>query len=129
MFKKQYKETILANGLRVISNELDSPISTIDIWIKAGSRYEDKDQLGYAHILEHMLLKGTKTRPTSFDFRVAMDRVGAISNAMTYSEFSRFFVQVASDYQDLMFELLADALLNALVDPTVLENEKKVIIE
>lgn len=125
-----YKETTLSNGLKVITGENpNSEIVTFSIWVKAGARYESSEQLGYAHFLEHMLLKGTEKYPSTFEVGRVKDRVGAISNAFTGPERIYFFIQVAKDNLEKMIELLADAILNPLLDANELENEKKVVIE
>lgn len=130
MPKQTYKEITLNNGLRVITSENpNSGIITFSIWVKAGARYESSEQSGYAHFLEHMLLKGTKKYPSTFEVGRVKDRVGAISNAFTGPERIYFFIQVAKDNLGKMVELLADAILNPLLDANELENEKKVVIE
>ncbi len=80
-------------------------------------------------MLEHMLLKGTKNRPSIFDVNVIMDRAGAMSNAMTNTETVRAYIEVTKDRLDDMFELMADIIRNPLLDSFVLENEKKVILQ
>lgn len=125
-----YKESILKNNLKIITGENpNSEIVTISIWIKAGSRYEKKDQLGYAHVLEHIMLKGTKKYPSIFEISAVQDRVGAASNAFTGPERIYFFIQVSKKYLEKMFELLSDIILNPLFDSRVLENEKQVVIQ
>ncbi|HNV70334.1 MAG TPA: insulinase family protein, partial [Candidatus Ozemobacteraceae bacterium] len=76
-----YKVFTLDNGLRVFIKELPSaPVVALNIWIQVGSRNEKAGQEGYAHLMEHMLFKGTPTHPTG-----ALDReikkLGASNNA------------------------------------------------
>lgn len=56
-----YKESKLANGLKVMTAQNDS-ILVVDtsLWTRTGYRYEKSDEFGYAHLLEHMLFSGTK---------------------------------------------------------------------
>ncbi len=125
-----YSETSLANGLRVITNEnLSSDVVTLSAWIRCGSRYESNGQLGYAHLLEHMLSKGTKNRPTSFAVHVDKDRYGASYNALTGSDYIYFVIQVTAKHVEKMFELLADIVLNPIFNPDTLTNEIKVVLE
>lgn len=49
--------TVLNSGLRVASEDSGSPTATVGIWIDAGSRYEDDNNNGVAHFLEHMAFK------------------------------------------------------------------------
>lgn len=127
---KTYKESKLENGLAILTSEdPNAEIVTISVWARAGSRYEKADERGYAHILEHMLLKGSKKRPSIFDVNVVMDRAGAMSNASTSMERVQVYIEVAKERLDDMFELLADIIKNPLMDEATLENEKKVILQ
>lgn len=130
MHMKIYKESKLDNGLGILTNEdPNAEIVTISVWARAGSRYEKADERGYAHMLEHMLLKGSKKRPSIFDVNVIMDRAGATSNASTSMERVQIYIEVAKERLDDMFELLADIIKNPLISEATLENEKKVILQ
>ena len=127
---KIYKESKLDNGMAILTSEdSNADVVTISVWLRAGSRYEQKEERGYAHILEHMLLKGTKKHRSIFDLNVIMDRAGAMSNAATNMEMVRVHIEVIKDRLEDMFELVADIVRNPLIDEGVLENEKKVIIQ
>ena len=126
----KYNESVLPNGLKIITSEnSNSEIVTLSIWVRAGSRYETQEQLGYAHILEHALFLGTKKYPTSFIAGRAIDSVGALSNANTSPERIRIFIEVTKKHLEKMFELLSDMVLNPVMDSKVLENEKEVILQ
>jgi len=57
-----FKET-LDNNLRVIVKETPgTKVATVQIWVKAGSIYEDANEGGITHLIEHMIFKGTPTR-------------------------------------------------------------------
>ncbi len=125
-----YKESKLDNGLTVLTYE-DSSISAIDIRLlfRAGSRYEDARQKGYAHILEHMLLKGTAKRPSPVLLSQEIDNKGGYKNAYTGRDYLVMVLRAADNYSEELFELLSDMFFNSLIDPLILENEKKVIVE
>ncbi len=130
MLKQKYKEALLPNGLRIISVENPTAVaSTVAFWFKTGSRYESQEDLGYAHILEHMLFKGTKKRPSGMDIALEKDYLGAFSNAHTRRESVDFWIEVASEYTEPMFELLSDMILNSTINESALEKERLVIIE
>jgi zinc protease len=58
---------ILPNGVPVIIQEhRASDVVALQLWVRAGSRDEAAGELGLAHFLEHMLFKGTATRPAGF---------------------------------------------------------------
>jgi len=126
----KYKESVLDNGLRIITHEDKSvPIVDIQLVFKAGSRYEEEHQKGYAHILEHMLLKGTTKRPSPVLLAQEIDSKGGYKNAYTSRESLVMILQAADNYAEELLELLSDMFLNSLIDSVTLENEKKVIIE
>src|SRR5207249_1609947 len=55
--------THLPNGIRVLSERLpDLPSVTVGIWVENGSRYEQPEQAGISHFLEHLFFKGTQRR-------------------------------------------------------------------
>lgn len=125
-----YNESIISNGLRVITFEnSNSEIVIISIWIRSGARCGDESQGGYAHFLEHMMLKGSKKYPSVLEFSKIKDRAGAISDGLTNADRVCFYIKVAKNQLEKMFELLSDMILNPIIDPVVLENEKQVILQ
>jgi len=126
----QHKLTTLKNGLRVITVPMKGVESmTVLIGVGAGSRYETKETNGLSHFLEHMVFKGTKKRPTTFDISVALDSIGARFNAATSKEFTFYYVKANAIHQPLAFEVLTDMVLNSKLEPEEIEREKGVIIE
>ena len=126
----KFSESSLKNGLMVITAEVPgSGVVTIKVVVKAGSRFEGPEERGLAHLFEHMLLKGTTTRPTAYDLSLVADRAGAAYNAATDVETIRVFIQVAKDSAENMTELLSDMILNPLFDEGILENEKNVVLQ
>lgn len=127
---KQYFEKSLPNGLKIIVGEdVNSDTFTISALARAGSRYEKGGEYGYAHLLEHMLLKGTKSKPSAFDIGVVTDRAGALYNASTNTERVQIYIQAARSVDEEMTSLIADMVINPLLNSETLENEKKVVLQ
>ncbi len=125
--RKYFKEK-LNNGLTVLIAENEcSDVVSITFQVRAGSRYETEGERGYAHLLEHMLMKGTSTRPSSFDVGAIANRAGALLNAHTGRERIRITAQVVKSRTEELMELIADIGQNPLFDAAILENEKKII--
>ena len=125
-----YNNSQLKNGLTVITAEdNNSDIITISMWVKAGSRYETPGGYGYAHILEHILLRGTKKHPSITSFYTPIDNVGAARNGFTGHERIYFFIQASKEHFEAMFALLAEIFTEPLFDTNVFANEKKPIIQ
>jgi predicted Zn-dependent peptidase len=124
-----YQKTILENGLKIISEKIDSVRSvTIGIWILAGSRHEEKSEAGLAHYIEHVTFKGTPTR-TPKQIAAEIESVGGSLNAMTDKEIACFYAKVLDTHLSTAVNLLSDIVLNSTYPTAELEREKGVILE
>lgn len=120
-------KTILANGIRVVSEEINHVRSvSIGVWVHCGSRHEDGANNGIAHFIEHMLFKGTKKR-SPLEIAATIDRVGGVINASTGKESTAFYIKVPDYYLDLAIELLADILKHSRFQSAEIEREKSVV--
>ncbi len=122
-------DTTLPNGLKVlIVEEPTSPVVTVQVWYKVGSRNEVTGRTGLAHMLEHMMFKGTPTiGPKQFDLLVT--RNGGQDNAMTTTDFTAYYINFAADRVDLGLQLEADRMAHLLIDEKVFIPERQVVIE
>jgi len=123
-----YKET-LPNKLTVLVKETPgTKVATVQIWVKAGSIYEDENEAGITHLIEHMIFKGTPTRGLG---RIAGDieEVGGRINAYTSYEYTVYHATLSARFWERGLDVLNDALRNSIFDPDELEREKKVIME
>ncbi|MGL4208891.1 MAG: M16 family metallopeptidase [Candidatus Adiutrix sp.] len=124
-----YQKTTLQGGLRVVSEEIPQALSvSIGIWVTTGSSDETPQENGAAHLIEHMIFKGTKTR-TTLDIARESDRLGGLFNAFTSKETTCFHNRVRSDNLPEAVDLLLDMFQNSLFDETELAHEKDVIIQ
>ncbi len=121
--------TTLANGLRVLLLEDHrSPIISVQVWYRVGSRNEARGATGIAHFLEHMMFKGTpKHGPRQFARLVEQN--GGQDNAFTAQDLTSYFVNIAAEKIDLVLDLEADRMRNLLLDPKEIESEREVVIE
>ncbi len=120
---------VLPNGVVLIAQEhRASDAVALQLWLKVGGRDEATDELGLSHYLEHMLFKGTPTRPPG-----AIDRfvegVGGQSNAYTSYDITHFDVLLPAEQVAAGLELLADIAVNASFDSKELDRERKVVLE
>ena len=121
--------TVLSNGVVLIAQEhRASDVVAAQLWVRIGGRDESADELGLSHYLEHMLFKGTPTRPPGSIDRL-LEGLGGTSNAFTSYDYTHFDVVVPADHLRTGLELLADIAMNASFPPDELENEKKVVFE
>jgi zinc protease len=119
----------LDNGLTVIIKESHAnPIVTLDVWVNTGSMNEPAEIGGVSHFLEHMMFKGTKTRPVG-KVDLDIESVGGETNAATSKDFTHYYVTVASDYVTTGLDVLSDVMMNSTLDPKEMERERQVILE
>lgn len=124
-----YKESKFNNGLSIITAQhTSSPLVAISVYIKAGAQYESPSEYGYAHVLEHMLVKQTE-KMSAQELGVAFDRMGAYMNAHTTVESISLQVEVLKKDFKRVIPILSQIVRNPLFDDETLENEKKVILE
>ena len=120
---------VLPNGVRVIIQEFrSSEVVAVQLWVRAGGRDEAALELGLAHYLEHMLFKGTSTRPRGFVDR-DVEGVGGRMNAGTSHDYTFYHAVLPAPRAVATIEMLADISVNSILDETELELEKKVVLE
>jgi len=125
----QTREYTLANGLRLIVKEDHrAPTVVQQVWYRAGSMDESPGTTGVAHVLEHMMFKGTKrVGPENFSRRVA--EAGGRDNAFTSTDFTVYHEQVHRDRLPFVMELEADRMANLQIRPAEFAREIKVVME
>jgi zinc protease len=122
-------EYLLKNGLKVIIKE-DHRAPTVAhmVWYKAGSIDEVNGKTGVAHVLEHMMFKGTKNlKPGEFSKKVA--EVGGRDNAFTSKDYTAYFQQIEKSHLSKMMALEADRMENLRISPEEFAKEIQVVME
>ena len=120
--------TTLANGLTIIVREDHSaPVVSAQAWAAAGSIHEDRWLgAGLSHVLEHMLFKGTTTRPGSrIDQEV--QEAGGYMNAYTSFDRTVYHIDVPNTGAVKAIDILCDIMQNASLPPDELAKEMDVI--
>jgi zinc protease len=120
---------VLGNGVVLITQEhRAADVVALQMWMRVGGRDEAPNELGLSHYLEHMLFKGTPSRPPgSIDREI--EGLGGSSNAFTSYDFTHYDIVVPAAAVKPALELLADIAVNAAFVPEELEAEKKVVFE
>lgn len=119
----------LNNDLRVVLENIDYVNSvTVGLWIKNGSRNEEKFNNGISHFIEHMFFKGTNKRNAK-DIVEAIEDVGGQINAFTGKEATCFYIKILDTHLELALDVLSDMLFNSKFSEEDIEKEKNVIIE
>src|SRR5574340_250965 len=122
-------ETTLPNGLKVVVKEdRRAPSAVHMVWYRAGAMDEVDGTSGVAHVLEHMMFKGTaKVGPGEFNKRVAA--VGGRDNAFTSSDYTAYFQQVPPQRLGEMMALEADRMKNLRITDEAFAKEIEVVKE
>ncbi|MCR3956064.1 MAG: insulinase family protein [Gudongella sp.] len=119
----------LDNGIKVIMHKIPYLKSaTIGIIANSGSFFEDKENNGISHFIEHMLFKGTNKR-NARELAEAMDDIGGQINAFTSKEHTCFYGKVIDEHLPIAIDVLGDMITNSKFSEDDIEKEKGVIIE
>jgi predicted Zn-dependent peptidase len=121
--------TALPNGLRIITDYVSAVDSVaLGVWVDVGTRDEDLEHNGVAHMVEHMLFKGTKKRNT-VEIAESVERVGGHMNAYTSREMTAYYVHLLKEDAPLALDVLADILQNATMPNEEVVRERHVILQ
>jgi zinc protease len=119
----------LANGLRVIVKpDRRAPVAVSMVWYRIGSVDEQNGATGVAHVLEHMMFKGTKTVPAG-EFSRLIATAGGRENAFTSRDYTGYFQTLHKSALPLAFRLEADRMANLVLSPEEFSKEIKVVME
>jgi zinc protease len=119
----------LDNGLQVVVvPDHRAPVVTHMIWYRVGAADEPPGKSGIAHFLEHLMFKGTETRPEG-EFSRVIAEVGGQENAFTSADFTGYFQRVAREHLGLMMDYEADRMSNLTLTDEQVAAELQVVIE
>lgn len=122
-----FKEFSLSNGLQVIVHEDPTvEIAVVNILYHVGSRDEQADKTGFAHLFEHLMFGGSKNIP-SYDEPLQL--VGGENNAFTNTDITNYYLTLPAANLETAFWLESDRMLSLSFDPEVLSVQQKVVIE
>jgi len=125
----EYQEITLDNGLRVITLEdFSCPIVTVDLWYHVGSKDENPERQGFAHMFEHMMFRGTdRLGPTDhFDY---IRQIGGSCNGYTSFDQTVYVQTVPANQLELVLWLEAERMSFLKIDQTAFDTERQVVEE
>lgn len=119
----------LDNGLTVLLlRDTEKPIVSVQVWLKVGVWNETPEINGIYHFIEHLLFKGTTTRPVN-SIQQAVESKGGMINGATSKDFTYYYINVPSAYWNEAVTILADMVQHASFDAAELAKERLVVIE
>ncbi len=123
----QFKRHILDNGLRLIVHEDHStPLASCNVVYNVGSRDENPDMTGMAHLFEHFMFTGSKNIP---DYDAQLQSVGAINNAYTTQDITHYYITLPAVNIEHALWLESDRMLELAFQQEKLDIQKHVVIE
>ncbi len=123
------QEFKLDNGLKLIVQEDHrSPVVVSQVWYRAGSLDEVNGKTGVAHVLEHMMFKGTR-QVKAGQFSRLIAAAGGKENAFTSTDYTCYFQQLEKSHLPLSFKLEADRMANLQLTDEEFAKEIKVVME
>lgn len=127
--QSQTQAFVLDNGMKVLVKEDHrAPVVVSMVWYNVGSADEKGGATGLAHILEHLMFKGTPKYPLGV-FSKTIASMGGQENAFTNNDYTAYFEKIAAPNLATSFELEADRMRHLTLDPDEFSRELKVITE
>ena len=120
-------EYLLPNGLRVLlAPDASKPTTTVNITYLVGSRHENYGETGMAHLLEHMVFKGT---PSQGNIMTALGKRGMDFNGTTYTDRTNYFETFPASESNLrwVLQMEADRMVNSFIARADLDKEFSVV--
>lgn len=117
----------LANGLRVlVHHDSSTPIIAMNVLYDVGSRDEDPDLTGFAHLFEHLMFGGSVNIPR---YDEPLERVGGENNAFTNNDYTNYYLTLPKQNLETAFWLESDRMLDLAFSPKSLEVQRNVVVE
>lgn len=122
-----FTREILPNGLRVLVHEDHStPLVAVNVLYYVGSRDEQPDKTGFAHLFEHLMFAGSKNVR---DFDDPLQRAGGENNAFTTNDYTTFYEILPRENLETALWLESDRMLALNIGKRPFEVQRKVVVE
>jgi predicted Zn-dependent peptidase len=122
-------KSVLSNGIRVLSETLPEAQSfALGVWVNAGSCDETKPEQGIAHLLEHLVFRGTAKR-SALTIANYLESVGGYVNAFTTKDHTCYYTRALTAHFSRSLDLLLDIVFKPLLRESDLEKERAIILD
>jgi len=119
----------LDNGMTLVLKENhSSPMITSVVFVNAGARYENNENNGVTHFLEHLLFNGTESRDRII-LNETVDMYGGYINAFTRKDLTAYMILMPTEYIDIGLDIQSDQLFHSTIPENMLAKERKIVIE
>lgn len=124
----EFTKKVLDNGLTILHEKRDVPVTSVAIASKFGAAYELESEKGISHVIEHLCFKGTEKR-NSREISSAIEGVGGVLNAFTHEELTVYYASLPSKNLGIALEVLSDIYFNPIFPEEEIKKEIGVICE
>ncbi len=122
-----FTKFVLDNGLRVIHHYDEStPLAVLNVLYDVGSRDEDPNKTGFAHLFEHLMFGGSVNIE---DYDEPLQLVGGENNAFTNNDVTNYYIQLPADNIETAFWLESDRMLSLAFSKKSLDVQRNVVSE
>ncbi|MDQ1148449.1 M16 family metallopeptidase [Sphingobacterium zeae] len=128
LYCMEYEIIRLSNGIRVVFQYQNLPVTHVCMVINAGSRDESAGKYGVAHFIEHLLFKRTERRSTQQIIN-HLESVGGDLNAYTTKEYTCVHASILQPYLNRALDLFEDIFFHSTFPDLEMEKEKSVIVD
>src|SRR6056297_197245 len=127
MIMVEFKRYILDNGLTlIVHRDVSTPIATVNMLYNVGSKHENPERTGFAHLFEHLMFEGSVNIP-SYD--TPLQKAGGENNAFTSNDITNYYLTLPSENLEIAFWLESDRMLGLNLTEEKVEIQKNVVIE
>lgn len=125
---QQYQYFQFPNGIRLIHRQWSGSVAHVGLMIDTGTRDELPEENGMAHLIEHMMFKGTEKRK-AYHVLSRLEHIGGDLNAFTTKEETCIHASFMAPYYTRVIELFSDIFFHSVFPEQELEKEKDVILD
>jgi predicted Zn-dependent peptidase len=122
-----FNKTKLDNGLTVLAHhDPNTPMVAMNLIYKVGSKYEDPQRTGFAHLFEHLMFGGSINVPK---YDIPLEHAGGENNAFTNADYTNYYLTLPKNNIETAFWLESDRMLGLDFSQRSLDVQKQVVIE
>lgn len=125
----EFTEFELENGLRgVVRENHSAPIVTVDVWYHVGSKNEDPNRTGMAHLFEHLMFQGSKHVGKAEHFKYVQEAGGTLNGSTNFDR-TNYYETLPANQLELALWLESDRMMSLNLNEENFENQRQVVME
>lgn len=123
-------KSVLSNGMTVLVRPVhEIPKVSMQLWYNVGSKDEKHGERGIAHLIEHMIFKGTQDLLSESDINMLVHKLSGSCNAFTSYDYTGYLFNMPTHHWREMLPVMADCMQNVRFDKDMLASELKAVIQ